>query len=150
MDDQQDCDNLVSLIKRVHLSLRRAYDEAFAAHGITGPQAMVMRHVWQHAGIEQRTLQDRLGVTSATLTGIVDGLVERELVERRLSAEDARVKQLFLTERGQIVSDELGGTIPRLESQLVEGFSRAEQALLRDWLKRMATNVDAVMEGPCG
>jgi len=149
MDDQKSCENLVALIKRLHLSLRRVYDEAFAAHKITGPQANVMRHIWQQDGIELRTVQERLGITSATLTGIVDGLVERELVDRRPSMEDARVKQLFLTERGRLVSDELGTILPRLEHRLLEGFSPSEQALLRDWLERMAGNAEALMSDSC-
>jgi len=149
MDDRHSCENLVSLIKRLHLSLRRVYDDAFAAQKITGPQANVLRHIWQQDGIELRTIQERLRITSATLTGIVDGLVERELVDRRQSGEDARVKQLFLTERGRLVSDELGTILPRLEHRLLEGFSSAEQALLRDWLERMGRNAETLMGDSC-
>ena len=149
MGDRHSCENLIALIKRLHLSLRRVYDDAFAAHKITGPQASVMRHIWQQDGIELRTIQERLGVTSATLTGLVDGLVERELVDRRPSLEDARVKQLFLTEHGRLVSNELGTILPRLEDQLLEGFSSAEQALLRDWLERMARNAEGLMSDSC-
>lgn len=143
------CYNLPSLVKLVHLSLRRAYDEAFAKHGLTGPQANLMRFVWQQSGIELRTIQEQLNVTSATLTGIVDGLVERGLVERRLSPDDARVKQLFLTERGRVVSDELGGIIFQVEEQLVRGFSASEQALLHEWLQRMADNLGSLVIEPC-
>jgi DNA-binding MarR family transcriptional regulator len=141
---------LVPLIKRLHLATRRAYDDAFAAYRLTGPQANVLRFVWLQDGIEQRELQERLGVTGATLTGIIDGLVERELVERRLSPDDARVKQLFLTERGRAVSDDLGGILVRLHDQLVQGFSPTEQALLGDWLQRMAANMDALAGDDCG
>lgn len=144
MSDREHCDNVVALIKRVHLSLRRAFDEVLVSYGLTWPQANLMRAIAQRLGIEQRELQEQLGVTSATLTGIIDGLVERELVERRLSPHDARVKQLFLTERGQQVSAELAALLPRLERQLMDGFSPAEQALLRDWLQRMANNIGAI------
>jgi DNA-binding MarR family transcriptional regulator len=146
VESSSSCSDLVSLIKRVHLAVRRAYDNAFAAYGLTGPQANVLRLVWQRRGIEQRELQEQLGVTSPTLTGIVDGLVERELVERRLSPEDARVKLLLLTERGRAVSEELATLIPRLEQQLIAGFSSSEQALFRDWLERVACNLDALTE----
>lgn len=149
MDERTSCDNIVSLIKRVHLALRRAYDEAFAVQGITGPQANVLRYVWQQHGIEQRELQEYLAITSATLTGIIDGLVERGLVERRLSPQDARVKQLFLTKQGHALSDEFGTLIPRLEQQLIAGFSASEQALLRDWLQRMANNVAVCSDQSC-
>lgn len=133
--------NLLLLLKRLHLGTRRAFDEAFAAYGLTGPQVEILRQVWQCEGLEQRVLQERLGVTSATLTGIIDGLVERELAERRLSPDDARVKQLFLTPQGQAVGAELAGIMSTVETRLVQGFSAAEQALMRDWLSRMVQNL---------
>ena len=84
------------------------------------------------------------------LTGIIDGLVERELAERRLSPDDARVKQLFLTPRGQAVGAELAGIMQAVEDRLVQGFTAAEQALLRDWLRRMVQNLDTCSgDGNC-
>lgn len=133
--------NVLLLIKRLHLGTRRAFDEALTTYGVTGPQAEILRHVWQCAGLEQRILQERLGITAATLTGIVDGLVERELIERRLSPEDARVKQLFLTTQGHAVGAELASVMQEIERRMVAGFSAAEQALLRDWLQRMVHNL---------
>jgi DNA-binding MarR family transcriptional regulator len=132
---------LLLLLKRLHLGTRRAFDEAFAAYGVTGPQVEILRQVWQCPGVEQRVLQERLGVTSATLTGIIDGLVERELAERRLSPEDARVKQLFLTPQGAAVGAELAAIMRSVEERLVQDFSPAEQALMRDWLTRMVQNL---------
>jgi DNA-binding MarR family transcriptional regulator len=134
-------EHLLLLLKRLHLGTRRAFDEALVAYGLTGPQVEILRQVWQCAGLEQRALQDRLGVTSATLTGIIDGLVERELAERRLSPDDARVKQLFLTPQGQAVGAELAGIMQAVEDRLVQGFTAAEQALMRDWLSRMVQNL---------
>jgi MarR family transcriptional regulator, transcriptional regulator for hemolysin len=92
-------------------------------------------------------LQEGLGVTSPTLTGVVDTLVERRLVERRLSPEDARVRQLFLLADGRALEQEMGSAIERVQARLLEGFSGAEQALLRDWLRRMALNLGATGEG---
>ncbi|MBC8162997.1 MAG: MarR family transcriptional regulator [Roseiflexaceae bacterium] len=146
MEPTSACSELLLLVKRVHLAVRRAYDTAFAAHGITGPQAQALRAIWQHHAIEQRTLHEQLGVTSPTLTGIVDGLVERNLVMRQVSADDARVKQLVLTAHGRAVSEALAALMPRMEAQIIAGFSATEQALLCDWLGRVACNLDAVVE----
>ncbi len=143
-------ENLLLLLKRLHLSTRRAFDEAFVAYGVTGPQVEILRQIWQCAGLEQRVLQERLGITSATLTGIIDGLVDRELAERRLSPEDARVKQLFLTPQGEAVGAELATIMRGVEDRLVQGFSATEQALMRDWLSRMVQNLGTCQgEPPC-
>jgi MarR family transcriptional regulator for hemolysin len=145
----QRSDNLLLVLKRVQLAIRRAFDEELASHGVTGPQAEILRHVSRQDGLEQRTLQERLGVTSATLSGILDGLVERELIERRLSPEDARVKQLFLTPGGTAVSERLCAAVGAVEARLLYGFSPAEQALLQDWLRRLAHNLGAIGLDQC-
>lgn len=141
---------IVQLFKRIHLGARRAFDEALAEYGLTGPQAELIAHICMGDGIEQRAIQERLGITSPTLTGIVDGLVERDLVERRVSPEDARVKQLFLTARGRALSDSLPLTQQRVAARLLEGFSAAECSLLKDWLARVAENLDAQDDHLCG
>src|SRR5262249_48708860 len=116
---------------------------------LTGAQSEVLRQLWHHDQIEQRTLQERLGITSPTLTGIVDGLVGRGLVERRLSPEDARVKVLHLTPQGQAQNETVCAAIERGQARLLAGFSPAEATLLRDWLQRIVANA-GVTSDPCG
>lgn len=142
MSTQNNADLIIQLFKRIHLGTRKAFDEAFAEYGLTGPQAEMIRHICHQEGIEQRTLQDRLGITSPTLTGIIDGLVERDMVERRVSPEDARVKQLFMTCKGRALGNHLPNTLARVEARLLEGFSLSERALLQDWLTRLAANLN--------
>ncbi len=48
---------------------------------------------WKEDGLEQRILHEQLGVTSPTLTGVIDGLVRSGYVERRPYPEDGRVRQ---------------------------------------------------------
>jgi DNA-binding MarR family transcriptional regulator len=129
-------------LKRAYFAGRQAFDEALAEHGLTATQLDVLRQVWRHQGIEQRVLQEQLGIASPTLTGIVDRLVERQMLERRASLEDARVKQLYLTEQGQALHGDLILIHERVHTRLLKGFSAPEIALLQQWLQRMVTNVD--------
>lgn len=130
-------------LKRAYFAGKKAYDEALAEHGLTATQLEVLRRVWQQDAIEQRELQTAMRVTSPTLTGIVDRLVEHGLLERRSSLDDARVKTLHLTDAGLAISDKLGAINERAETQLLRGFTLAEVALLQQWLERMAHNSDA-------
>jgi DNA-binding MarR family transcriptional regulator len=133
-------DNPIFWLRRASLAMRKAVDEELHTHGLTGAQFEVLRQLWQHDRLELRSLQQRLGITSPTLTGIVDGLVGRSLVERRLSHEDARVKHLYLTARGQSMHEEICAAIERVNTRLLAGFSPAEATLLKDWLERIVAN----------
>jgi DNA-binding MarR family transcriptional regulator len=46
-------------------------------------------------------LADALGLQPATVTGLVDGLVEEGLVERRDDPADRRIVRVALTEKGE-------------------------------------------------
>jgi DNA-binding MarR family transcriptional regulator len=137
-DDYQE--NPIFWLRRASLAMRKAVDDELHAHGVTGAQFEVLRQLWQHDRLELRSLQERLGITSPTLTGIVDGLVGRGLVERRLSPEDARVKQLCLTPQGQSMNEQICAAIEQVNARLLAGFSPAEAALLKDWLRRIVVN----------
>ncbi|HJZ49572.1 MAG TPA: MarR family transcriptional regulator [Roseiflexaceae bacterium] len=133
-------DNPMFWLRRASLAMRKAVDDELHAHGLTGAQFEVLRQLWEHDRLELRSLQERLGITSPTLTGIVDGLVGRGLVERHLSLEDARVKQLCLTSPGRSLNDQICVAIERAHARLLAGFSPAEASLLKDWLQRIVAN----------
>ncbi|HEU5101111.1 MAG TPA: MarR family transcriptional regulator [Roseiflexaceae bacterium] len=133
-------DNPIFWLRRASLAMRKAVDEELHAHGLTGAQFEVLRQLWEHDRLELRTLQERLGITSPTLTGIVDGMVGRGLVQREVSLEDARVKQLCLTQRGQSLNAQICEAIEQAHLRLLAGFTPAEASLLKDWLQRIVAN----------
>jgi len=128
-------------LRRASLAMHKAVGEEMSRHELSAAQFEVLRHLWQQDGMEQRSLQELLSVTSPTLTGVVDGLVERRLAERRLSPEDARVKLLFLTPDGRALEAQVGAAMARVEERLLSGFSRSECSLLKDWMRRIAANL---------
>jgi len=135
-------DNPMFWLRRASLAMRKAVDEELHTHGLTGAQFEVLRQLWEHDRLELRSLQERLGITSPTLTGIVDGMVARDLVQREVSLEDARVKQLCLTAHGQSLNEQICEAIEQAHLRLLAGFSPAEATLLKDWLQRIVANAE--------
>ena len=129
-------------LKRAYLAIRKEYDEELGQHALTYPQWEIVRMICSQDGLEQRAIQQRLGIQSATLTGMVDGLVDHGLVERRLSPDDARVKQLHLTENGQELQKLSPEVLVRINDRIAQGFSPTELALLKDWLMRVVQNLE--------
>ncbi|MDB5060152.1 MAG: hypothetical protein JWO59_3624 [Chloroflexi bacterium] len=95
-------------------------------------------------GLEQRVLHERLGVTSPTLTGVIDGLVRLRYVERKLCPGDARVKQLFLTAEGRTLSSGILEQIALYQSWLLDDFTLEEIAQLHTLLQRITLKLEAV------
>jgi DNA-binding MarR family transcriptional regulator len=76
------------------------YGAAAAAHGLTLTQARVLGFATCEP-LSQRRLAAHFGCDPSNISVIVDRLVERELVERRPSPDDGRVKLIVATDAGR-------------------------------------------------
>jgi DNA-binding MarR family transcriptional regulator len=130
-------------LKRSHLAARKALDELLKPFDITAAQLDVLKFLWEQEPLEQRTLQEKMGVTGATLSHLINELVERGLIERRAYEEDSRVNQIGLTEKGRLLNRELDAVRLQFREKYTEGFSQTELALLTDWLKKLSNNLNS-------
>jgi DNA-binding MarR family transcriptional regulator len=83
-----------------------------------------------------RKLAQKLKCEPSNVTGIVDRLETRGLVERRPDPADRRVKVAAATEAGLQVARELQGGLQFAREPLA-GLSQGERELLRDLLRLM-------------
>src|SRR5215207_2597129 len=81
------------------------------------------------------SLADTLFCDASNVTGIVDRLEARGLIERRAAAHDRRVKLLALTDAGARLREEATRRMAIPPPQIA-GLSRADQRALRDVLRR--------------
>lgn len=77
-------------------------------YGLTGPQSLVLRLLINNGPLSSADLSRRMYVTPSNLTGIIDRLQKKELVERIRKPGDRRVALITLTESGE----KLGKSIP--------------------------------------
>jgi len=89
---------------RVHGRVVRAHlGECFADRGLTPPQLWALHHVAEPCSMGQ--LAGTLGVDASYVTGLVDSLEGRGLVERRPAPDDRRRRVLELTPEGREILD---------------------------------------------
>lgn len=79
--------------------------------GVTGPQRLVIRIVGRFPDISPGEIADILKVHKSTLTGVLQRLEERGLIERKASPEDRRRALVRLTAAGQKVNAVRSGTV---------------------------------------
>lgn len=71
-----------------------------ATCALTEPQCLVLSLLDPEAATPMRHLAERLGCDASNVTGIVDRLESRGLLERRSCSRDRRAKELALTPAG--------------------------------------------------
>ena len=94
-------------------------------YGLTGPQLIVLRQLCSEDAVSVGELARAIHLSQATVTGILDRLVKRELVRRQRSEEDRRCVQVWLTESGRRL---LVDAPPLLKEEFTEQFDNLE-----DW-----------------
>lgn len=89
----------------------------------------------QGVELPMSTVADRLGCDASNVTGMVDRLEARNLLERRDDPRDRRVKLIALTAEGAILRERV---LERLYEppEAIARLTRAEQRALRDLLRR--------------
>ena len=113
---------------------------------LSPPQATALATLDPEQPMPMSELAGTLRCDNSNVTGIVDRLEERGLVERRAAEHDRRVKRLHLTEEGAGVQAALRA---RLEEppEALKSLSAADQRALRDLLRR-ATEAQRKGPGP--
>jgi DNA-binding MarR family transcriptional regulator len=81
----------------------RDYERTANAHGLTLTQARVLGFA-ACEGLAQRRLAEHFGCDPSNISVIVDGLVERGLVQRRPDPRDGRVKLVEATAEGRALA----------------------------------------------
>lgn len=97
-------EELVGLLFRLTGDLRQRFTERSAQFDLSFAQAMALREL--DDPLPMRDLADRLCCDASNVTGIVDRLEARALVERRTAPDDRRVKHLVLTDAGRALRQE--------------------------------------------
>ncbi|MFB6528636.1 MULTISPECIES: MarR family winged helix-turn-helix transcriptional regulator [unclassified Streptomyces] len=126
---------VVELIGTVVARYYEEYEQAAAQHALTGAQARVLG-LLSLDPLPMRRIAQKLKCEPSNITGIVDRLEARGLVERRPDPADRRVKLAVPTEEGRATAHRLRESLDFAREPLGE-LSGAERTLLRDLLKRM-------------
>ena len=98
-------DEIAILVMQLSSDLGAYYARQVSEFGLTFPQALLIRQLRQP--LPMKAAADRMHCDASNLTGIVDRLATRGLVERRTRDEDRRIKELVLTQEGERLRDQL-------------------------------------------
>ncbi|MCL7377216.1 MarR family winged helix-turn-helix transcriptional regulator [Streptomyces sp. 35G-GA-8] len=126
---------VVELIGTVVARYYAEYEQAAARHSLTGAQARVLG-LLSLEPLPMRGIARKLKCEPSNVTGIVDRLEARGLVERRPDPADRRVKLAAPTEEGRETATRLRDSLDFAREPLA-ALSEEERGTLRDLLKRM-------------
>jgi len=108
------CYRLKSTVKRVEKHIGQALEE----YGVTMAQSFILFSLLEKDGCTLTEIGNRAQIDNSSLTTMVDKLEKEGLVERRLFAQDRRVVNLYLTEKGRELGKKVYNSGAELNAEL--------------------------------
>jgi DNA-binding MarR family transcriptional regulator len=117
------------LIRRLHQQSTQVFQGRVAAAGfdLTSVQFAALDAIGQQPGLDQASLAARIGFDRATIGGVVDRLEHKGLVQRVVSAQDRRARQLSLTPEGTQLLRASRQMVEALQADILALLSPAER-----------------------
>ncbi|MFJ8359992.1 MarR family winged helix-turn-helix transcriptional regulator [Streptomyces sp. NPDC093984] len=129
---------VVELIGEVVARFYEDYETAAGEHALTGAQARLLS-LLSLEPLPMRKLAQKLKCEPSNVTGIVDRLESRGLVERRPDPADRRVKLAAATDDGRRVARSLRESL-RFAREPLAALTEEERHMMRGLLQRMLTS----------
>jgi MarR family 2-MHQ and catechol resistance regulon transcriptional repressor len=110
-------------------------------HGRT--KILRLLYLSEHERVPQHEIGRQLGVTSANITYLIDGLEKEDLVRRVVNQADRRVTFVELTEKGDKLSRELVPLIGEFMMTTANALTAEEKRQFIELLVKFRTNAEA-------
>lgn len=133
--------SLPYLLNRVGFRIIDEFEDALSAEGITVSMWRVLAVLNERGPCKISDLAGPTSLDSSTLSRLLKQLERMHFVKRKRSADDERVVDVSLTDRGAELFRRIEPSVVALERDLEAGFTEEDVHVLRRLLTRMYGNV---------
>ncbi|MDH6310205.1 DNA-binding MarR family transcriptional regulator [Dysgonomonas sp. PFB1-18] len=107
--------------------------------GLTYPQYLVMMVLWEHDSVTIKQLGELLWLDSGTLTPLLKRMEANNLLVRKRSAEDERLVDITITDKGEALQKEAEEISPFIKKGL--NMSDVQIDDLRQQIKEILSKI---------
>ena len=129
----------------INKEIRNNMEEKKIANGddLTPMQRWTIGFLYDHQGekIYQRDIEELFSVSRATASNILFLMEKKGLIERISSEQDARKKQVLLTEKSRKMMCQVEKDVREMEEKILSGMTQEEEAQFRNYLDRVIQNL---------
>lgn len=133
----------IPFLMRLISDRARTLFSARAECPLTDAQARVVMYLKRQGGrvVTQHELEEYLGVTRATVKGLLQRLEDKGYVRTAFDAVDGRVKNIYLTEESLRYREQVHDLLKEMDSRMMKGLSWQEQDELMRMLEIIYNNI---------
>lgn len=119
-------ESIAFLTKGLYRDFARALERRLSTHNINIGMWYPLRLLWIEDGQYQHELQKKVGIAQPTLVTALDRLEKRGFIRRKRSTLDKRHVNIFLTEAGRDLEQEILHYANEIQDLASQGISSSE------------------------
>ncbi|MGC9323021.1 MAG: MarR family winged helix-turn-helix transcriptional regulator [Kosmotogaceae bacterium] len=98
LEESSKLEEMLTAIKKVMSLMKQNFERDFKKMHVTQSQILVMRVLNQCGDMKVSDISNELDLSNSTVSGIIDRLVEKKIVQRKRSDEDRRIVTISLAD----------------------------------------------------
>lgn len=107
-------------------------------HDITPSQYAVLSCLWQNKCDTPKQIAEILGLENSTISGVLDRMKKKGLINREVNEEDRREVRITLTEKSKALELPITKIIDDVNAEVLKCFSNDEITILKESLRTIA------------
>ena len=91
--------------------------------------------LWIEGKTKPKEIAAELKLENSTISGVLERMEKKELIERQVSKEDRRFIEVVLTEKGKALQNPILATVEEVNKDVLSEMSQEEQSELKKALR---------------
>ena len=117
------------LVKKISLEFDKRSNPILQEHGITSAQYKILKYLYMHDGemVRLADLEKQYSLTHPTAIGLLNQLEKKNFIIRTINPEDARSRNIVLSDKALAQREELEAIGDSLEKSLTAALTGEER-----------------------
>ena len=133
-------------VRVIHNGIDKYFDKKRKENNDNIPrgQGMTLKYLMENIDrpVYQKDIEDYFSLSGATVTNMLKSLEKNGYIKRVADLNDARLKQIVLTEIALEREERISTDVDKLEEGLRDNFTSEELTIFRQYLDRVIQNID--------
>ncbi len=107
-------------------------------YDVTPSQYGVLSCLWQKGYATPKQISEILCLETSTISGVLDRMQKKGLIDRTMDREDRREVRVMATEKGKALQEPISKIIDEVNEEVLKNFSPEEITTLKENLRTIA------------
>ena len=125
------------LLMADHLLFQKEIFSMLKDTGLTYGQPKILDYLLYHNGALQKDIAKACHIEPATLTSLLTGMENHQLIERKRLNGNRRNIYVYLSNKGETLAKQIAVNFKKIERQALADFSEAEENTLIELLSKL-------------